>query len=148
MKIKGKLGDIRLLVSVLLFSGMQLFAQAEADLPLPAGAFASHRTTRPHADVFLISDRTFLMKDIEQIAMSQSFKSQSAPTIARLYGLVEPSCSSSIFSVGVATSFFSDRCPVVDCPAPPPGCFYQGPPDTGPNGCPINCGTLVCGPEQ
>lgn len=38
-------------------------------------------------------------------------------------------------------------CPIVDCAAPPPGCFYQGPPTTDSRGCAIDCGTLVCDPN-
>jgi hypothetical protein len=150
MRIKGKLSYIRLLVPVLLFAGVQIFAQAAADSRMPVADPASHKTTRPDAGVLLISDRTFLMKSIEGMAMDQSFKSQSAGTVASPISLHESaatSCSSSIFSGGVAKSFFLGGCPRIDCAAPPPGCFYQGPPDTGPNGCPINCGHLVCGPE-
>jgi hypothetical protein len=150
MRIKGKLSYIRLLVPVLLFTGVQVFAQAAADSRMPVAGPASHKTTKPDAGVLLISDRTFLMKSIEGIAMNQSFKSQSAGTVARPISQYESAgrgCSSRIFSVGIAKSFSSGRCPIIDCAAPPPGCFYQGPPDTGPNGCPINCGHLVCGPE-
>jgi hypothetical protein len=150
MRIKGKLSYIRLLVPVLLFAGVQIFAQAAADSRMPVAGPASHKTMKPQADVLLISDRTFLMKSIQGIAMNQSFKSQSADTVARplsLYESAGPGCSSSSFSVGVAKSFSSVRCPRIDCAAPPPGCFYQGPPDTGANGCPIDCGHLVCGPE-
>jgi hypothetical protein len=150
MTIKGKLGYIRLLVPVLLFAGVQVFAQAAADSRMPMAGPASHKIARPDADVLLISDRTFIMKSIEGIAMNQGFKSQSAGTVARpisLYDSAGPSCSSSIFSVGVAKPFFLGKCPIVDCAQPPPGCSYQGPPDRGPNGCPINCGHLVCGPE-
>ncbi len=150
MKIKGKLSYIRLFVPVLLFAGVPIFAQATADSRMPASS-ASHKMTGPNADVLLISDRTFLMKSIAGITANQSFKSQSADTIARpisLYELAGPGCSSRIFSFGAAKSLSSGRCPIIDCAAPPPGCFYQGPPDTGPNGCPINCGHLVCGPES
>ena len=146
MRIKGKLSYMCLLVPVLLFTGVQIFAQAAADTSMPMTGPASHNTTTSHADVFLISDRTFLMKGIEGIAMNQSFKSQSADTVARPISLYESAvsgCSSSILSVGVAKSF----CSPIDCAAPPPGCFYQKPP-TGPNGCPTGCGTLVCGPEM
>jgi hypothetical protein len=59
----------------------------------------------------------------------------------------KPGCSSNIFSLKAAKSSISTRCPIIDCAAPPPGCFYQGPPDLGPNGCPIDCGHLVCGPD-
>ena len=148
MRIKGKLSYMCLLVPVLLFTGVQIFAQAAADSSMPMTGPASHNTTTSHADVFLISDRTFIMKSIEG-TMNQSFKSQSAGTVARPISLYESSgvgCSSSIFSLGFAKSA-PGGCPVVDCAAPPPGCFYQGPPATGPNGCPTNCGTLVCGPE-
>jgi len=146
MRTKGKLSYIRLLVPVLLFAGVQIFAQTAADSRMPAPRPASHKTTTPDAGVFLISDRTFLMKSIEEIAMNQS---QSAGTVARpipLYESAEPSCSSSVFSVEGAKSLSSGSCPRILCAAPPPGCFYQGPPDKGPNGCPINCGHLVCGP--
>jgi hypothetical protein len=137
MRIEGKLSYIRLLVPVLLFAGVQLFAQAAADSKMQVAGSASHNTMKPHADVLLISDRTILMKSIEEIIMNQRFKSQS----------VGAGCSSSVSSVGVAKSISSDRCPIIDCPAPPPGCSY-GPPDTGANGCPINCGQLVCGSEN
>jgi hypothetical protein len=149
MRIKGNLSYIRLLVPVLLFTGVQMFAQAAADSKMPVAGPAAHKTTRPHASVLLISDRTFIMKSIQGIAMNQSSKSQSAGTVARpilQYESSRPGCASSIFSVGVAKPS-SGECPEVDCPAPPPGCYYEGPPDTAPNGCPINCGHLVCGPE-
>ena len=151
MRIKGKLRYVRLLVPVLLFAGAQIFAQSAADSRIPAAGPASHKTMRPHAGVLLISDRTFLMKSIQGMAMNQSFKSQSAAgTVIRplsLHESAEPGCSSRTLSVGVAKSLAPGRCPQPECAAPPPGCFYQGPPDTGPNGCPINCGQLVCGPE-
>jgi hypothetical protein len=149
MRIQGKLSYTRLLVPVLLFSGVQMFAQATADSRMPAPGPASHKTTRLHGDVFLISDRTFLMKSIAEIAINQSFKSQAAGTVARpisLHESAEPSCSSSIFSVGVAASFSSGSCAKIECAAPPPGCFYQKPP-LDQNGCPTGCGQLVCGPE-
>src|SRR5262245_8220958 len=113
MRIRGKLSSVRLPVPVLLFAGVQMFAQAAANGRMPAPDPASLNTARPHADVPLISDRTFLMKSIEG-AMNQSFKSSG--------------CASSTFSVGVAGPGFPE-CPVIDCPAPPPGCSY-GPPDT------------------
>jgi|SRR6476620_2352283 len=144
MRIKGTLSYTRLLVPFLLFAGVQIFAQAAADSRMPAHGPASHKTA-PRADVFVISDRTFLMKSIAEIAMSQSFKSQSG-IVARpisLHESAQPSCASSIFSVGVAASFF---CTKIECPAPPPGCFYQKPP-LDQNGCPTGCGQLVCGPE-
>ena len=131
MRIRGKLSYIRLLVPVLLFAGAQLFAQTAADSTMAMAGPASHKMTSPHADVLLISHRTFLMKSIEAIAVNES---------------AEPGCSSGIFSDGVAKSFLLGGCPRIDCAAPPPGCFYQGPPDRGPNGCPIDCGQLVCGP--
>ena len=131
MRIKEKLSYIRLLVPILLFAGVQIFAQAAANSSMPMAGPASHNTTTLHADVLVISDRTYIMKSIEEIG-----------TVAG------SGCSSRIFSAGVAKSSFSGRCPQIDCAAPPPGCFYHGPPDTGPNGCPINCGTLVCGPEM
>lgn len=131
MKIRGKLSYIRLLVPVLLFAGVQMFAQPAADSRMVADP-ASHKVaTAPDADMPLISDRTFIMKSIEAIAMSQSF----GPA---------PDCSSSIPSGGAAKASFLGGCPIPDCAAPPPGCFYQGPPDKGPNGCPIDCGHLVC----
>jgi hypothetical protein len=126
--MKGKLSYIRLFVPFLLFAGVQVFAQAAADNGMPEAGPASHQMMRPHADVVLISDRTFLMKSIEGIAMKTG-------------------CASSLSSSGTAKSFISGGCPIVDCAAPPPGCYYQGPADTGPNGCPINCGHLVCGSE-
>jgi hypothetical protein len=148
--IEMRISYLRLLVPVLLFAGVQIFAQAAADSRMLVAGPASHKPAKPHAGVLLISDRTFLMKSIEGIAISQSFKSQSAGTVARpisLYESAGPGCSTGIFSLGAAKSFFSGRCPIVECAAPPPGCFYQGPPDLGPNGCPIDCGHLVCGPE-
>jgi hypothetical protein len=136
MRIKGKLSYIRLLVSVLLLAGVQAFAQAAMDSRMPAPGPASHKTTKPNADVFVISDRTSLMKSIEEIMMDQGFQSQSA-------GM---SCSASIFSVGLVESFSSGSCAFIDCAAPPPGCSYQNPPRDK-NGCLTGCGTLVCGPE-
>ena len=146
MRTNGRLSCIRLLVPILLFAGVQMFAQAAADSRMPAPGPASHKTTRLHGDVFLISDRTFLMKSIAEIAINQSFKSQAAGTVARpisLHESAEPSCSSNASSVGVAASF----CGRIDCAAPPPGCFYQKPP-LDQNGCPTGCGTLVCGPIE
>lgn len=131
MRIKS---CMQLLVPVLLFAGVQLFAQGAAESRTPAASPALHSMMGRHADVVLISDRAFLMKSIQEITMDQSFESQSG-------------CSSSM-PVGAAKSSFSGGgCPVVDCAAPPPGCSYQGPPDLGPNGCPINCGHLVCGSD-
>ena len=132
---KGKMSYIRLLAPVLLFAGVQMFAQATADSRMPVGGSASHKMTRSHADPLLISDRAFLMKSIEE-AMPQRFE---APAGA--------GCNSNILSVGAVKPVSSDRCPIIDCPAPPPGCSY-GPPDTGANGCPISCGPLVCGSEN
>ena len=85
MRTKGKLSYIRLLVPVLLFAGVQMFAQAAADSRIPASGPASHQMTRPHADVFVISDRNFLMKSIQEI----------------LYESARPSCSSSTVSLGM-----------------------------------------------
>jgi hypothetical protein len=135
MRTNGKLIYIRLLVPVLLFAGVQAFAQAASDSRMPAPGPASHKTT-PDAGLFVISDRTFLMKSIQEIMKDQGFKSQSA-------GM---SCSASIFSVRLAESFFSGSCAFIDCAAPPPGCSYQNPPRDK-NGCLTGCGTLVCGPE-
>ena len=132
MRTKGKLSYIRLLVPVLLFAGAQMFAQPAADSRMAADKPASHAaTTASDAGMPLISDRTFITKSIAAIAMNQNFESA---------GL---GCSSSSPSAGVTkASFFG--CPIPDCAAPPPGCNYQGPPDRGPNGCPIDCGHLVC----
>jgi len=127
MRTKGKLSYIRLLVPILLFAGVQMFAQATADSRMPASGPASHQMTKPYAGVFVISDRNFLMKSIKEI----------------LHESAEPSCSSSSSSIGVAASF----CGRIDCAAPPPGCFYQKPP-VDQNGCPTGCGTLVCGPIE
>ena len=129
MRISGKLSYIRLLVPILLFAGVQMFAQAAADSRMLASGPASHKMTSPHAGVFVISDRNFLMKSIEGI----------------LYESGRPSCSSSASSVEVAKSSFSGGCGRIDCAAPPPGCSYQKPP-LDQNGCPTGCGTLVCGP--
>jgi hypothetical protein len=131
MRNKRKLSYTRLVVPVLLFAGVQIFAQAAVDSRMQVAGSASQKMMKPHADVVLISDRTFLMNDIKEIMMSQKFKSQS----------VGIGCSSSISAVP------SDSCPVIDCPAPPPGCSY-GPPETNANGCPISCGQLVCGSEN
>lgn len=131
MRTKGKLSYIRLLVPVLLFAGVQMFAQAAADSRMLASGPASHQITSPLADVFVISDRNSLMKSIDGI-LNESAK---------------PSCSSSTSSVGIEASFFSGGCGKIDCAPPPPGCFYQKPP-VDQNGCPTGCGTLVCGPIQ
>ena len=131
MRTKGKLSYIRLLVPVLLFAGVQMFAQAAADHSTPAPGPASQQTTKPYAGVFVISDRNFLMKSIEAI----------------LYESGRPSCSSSASSVGTAKASFTGGCGKIDCPPPPDGCFYQKPP-LDQNGCPTGCGTLVCGPIQ
>jgi hypothetical protein len=128
MRIR-RLSSIRLLVPVLLFAGVQMFAQAAADSRMPAPGPASQQATSPHAGVFVISDRNFLMKSIQGI-LSESAR---------------PSCSSRTSSVGIAASFFSGSCAFIDCAAPPPGCSYQNPPRNK-DGCPTGCGTLVCGP--
>jgi len=117
MRIKEKL--IYILVPVLLFAGVQIFALGTADSTMPATSTASPKTegiefqatAKPHAGMPLISDRTSILK-----------------------------------SIGVK-NFRSGGCPIIDCAAPPPGCFYQGPPATDQRGCPINCGTLVCDPN-
>jgi hypothetical protein len=127
MRTNGRLSCIRLLVPILLFAGVQMFAQAAADSRMPASGPASHQITKAHDGVFVISDRNFLMKSIQEI----------------LHESAEPSCSSNASSVGVAASF----CGRIDCAAPPPGCFYQKPP-LDQNGCPTGCGTLVCGPIE
>src|SRR5262249_20783855 len=132
MRMKEKLTSIWLLVPFLLLAAAQVFAQAAADSRTPADSLASQKTTRPDAGVLLISDRTFVMKSIEG-TMNQGFKS--------------PGCSSSAFPVGDAKLNLLGGCVKPECAQPPPGCFY-GPPDRGPNGCPINCGPLICGPEQ
>jgi hypothetical protein len=142
MRTKGKLSYIRLLVPVLLFAGVQLFALTPTDNGMPVAGPASHQTARPHAGVLLISDRTFLMKSFEGMVRNQGLKSQSAGTES-----AAPGCTS-ISSLGAAKSSLKGECPIVDCAAPPPGCFYQGPPNLGPNGCPVDCGTLVCGPDS
>ncbi len=136
MSIKGKLSYIGLLVPVLLFAGVKIFAQTAADGRMPLAGPASLKMTRPHADV-LISDRTFIMKSIGGIATSQRFKSQSAAT----------GCSFSAISDGRGKSF-PGPCPIVDCAAPPPGCHYEGPVSTDQNGCALDCGHLVCGPDD
>lgn len=122
MRIEGKLSCIRLLVALVLLAGVQMFAMAGADNSTTA-APASHNVTKADAGVVVISDRLSFMKSIAGAA----------------------GCSSNARSI--ATFSTPKGCPQVDCAAPPPGCFYQGPPATGANGCPINCGTLVCGPE-
>ena len=136
MRIKEDLSYIGLLVLVVLLGSTKIFAQAASDR-IPLAISASHKAIKPHADGLLISDRTFLLQSIEELERHQGFKSQS----------LSMGCSSSISSVGVAESISSDRCPIIDCPAPPPGCSY-GPPDTDANGCAINCGQLVCGSEN
>ena len=135
MRIKGKLSHIRLLVLVLLFAGVPKFAQAAADSNMPAAGPASHKTTSANAGAFVISDRTFLMKSIAEVAMNRDFSSQSAGNCS--------SSASSIIGVGKSLSF----CSRIDCAAPPPGCYY-GPPDTDAHGCAIDCGQLICGPPQ
>ena len=127
MRTKGKLSYIRLLIPVLLFAGVQMFAQAAADSGTPASG--PNQMTSPHADVFVISDRNFLMKSIAKI----------------LHESGRPSCSSSTGSVGFA-EFFLGSCAFIDCAAPPPGCFYQNP-TRDHNGCLTGCGTLVCDPN-
>lgn len=126
MKSKGKLSYIRLLVPLLFFAGVQMFAQAAADSRTPASGPASQQMTKPYAGVFVISDRNFLMKSIQEI----------------LHESAESSCSANTSSVGVAASF----CVIIDCAAPPPGCTYQNPPRDK-NGCLTGCGTLVCDPN-
>ena len=125
MRTKGKLSYIRLLVPILLFAGVQMFAQAAADSRTPASGPDSQQMTKPYAGVFVISDRNFLMKSIQKILRE-----------------AEPSCSSNTSSVPVAASF----CGGIDCAAPPPGCTYQNP-TRDKNGCLTSCGTLVCDPN-
>jgi hypothetical protein len=127
MRTKGKLSYIRLLVPLLLFAGVQMFAQAAADSRTPASGPASPQMTKPYAGVFVISDRNFLVKSIQKILRESA----------------ESSCSSNASSGGAAASF----CGQIDCAAPPPGCSYQKPP-LDKNGCPTGCGTLVCGPIE
>jgi hypothetical protein len=131
MRMKEKLTSIRLLVPFLLLAAAQVFAQATASDRMPAADPVSVNTTQTQSDVVLISDRTFLMKSIEGTT-DQSVKS--------------PGCSSS-FASETAKLTLIGRCVKPECAQPPPGCFY-GPPDRDQNGCPINCGPLVCGPEQ
>ena len=126
MRTKVKLSHIRLLVPILLFAGVQMFAQAAADSGTPASGPASQQMTKPYAGVFVISDRNFLMKSIQKILRESA----------------EPSCSSNASSVPVAASF----CGGIDCAAPPPGCTYQNP-TRDKNGCLTSCGTLVCDPN-
>jgi hypothetical protein len=125
MRTKGKLSCIRLLVPILLFAGVQMFAQAAADSRMPASP-ASHQITKPHDGVFVISDRNFLVKSIQKILRESA----------------EPSCSAKASSVAVEASF----CAFIDCAAPPPGCSYQKP-TVDKNGCLTSCGTLVCDPN-
>ena len=134
MKVKGRLSYIRLLVPCLLFAGAQTFAQTAADSRMPTAGPAAHQMT-PFAGVLLISDRTFIMKSIEKIAMEQSLDSQPAGAVAH------PSAS----SIGGARSFVRGGCTFIDCAAPPPGCSYQDP-TFDKNGCLTSCGHLVCGP--
>ena len=126
MNTNGRLSYIRLFVPLVLFAGVQMFAQAAADSKTPASGPASPQMTKPYAGVFVISDRNFLMKSIQKI----------------LHESAEPSCSSNSSSVPVAASF----CGQIDCAAPPPGCTYQNPPRDK-NGCLTGCGTLVCDPN-
>lgn len=114
-----------MLVPILLFAGAQMFALAAADSTMPAPGPASQQATEPHAGVFVISDRNFLMKSIEGI----------------LHDSGRPSCSSNTSLVEGAKSF----CAQIDCAAPPPGCSYQNP-TRDKNGCLTSCGTLVCDP--
>lgn len=129
MKIQGKLSFVLLLVPVLLFAGAQVFALTAApDSTIPAAVAAAHKTTSHAVEAPLISDQTLvMMKSIAGVAMSPS---ESA----------KPGCAARAAS---AKSFIRG-CPIPECAAPPPGCFYQGPPELGANGCPVNCGTLVC----
>ena len=130
MRVKERLASIGLLVPFLLLAAAQIFAQAAASGRTPEPV--SVNTTRPQADVVLISDRILVMKSIEGMT-NQSLKS--------------PGCSSSLFPAEAAKLTLIGRCVKPECAQPPPGCFY-GPPDRDQNGCPINCGPLVCGPEQ
>jgi len=126
MRSKGKLSYLRLLVPILLFAGVQMFAQAAADSRTPEPGPASQQMTKPYAGVFVISDRNFLVKSIQKILRESA----------------EPSCSAKASSVAVAASF----CAFIDCAAPPPGCSYQKP-TVDKNGCLTSCGTLVCDPN-
>jgi len=126
MNTKGKLSYIRLLVPLLLFASVQMFAQAAADSRTPAAGPASQQMTKPYAGVFVISDRNFLVKSIQKILRESA----------------ESSCSSNTSSVPVAASF----CGKIDCAAPPPGCSYQNP-TFDKSGCLTSCGTLVCDPN-
>jgi len=128
MRIKGKLSHIRLFVLVLLFAGVPILVQA-ADNRMPAAGPASHKTTSSDAGAFVISDRTFLMKSIAEVAP----RSAGA------------NCTSGVSPIGVGKSL--SFCSRIDCAAPPPGCYY-GKPDTDQNGCAIDCGQLICGPPQ
>lgn len=135
MRTKGKLSFTLLLVPVLLFVGMQVFAQTTANNGTPVTGPASHKAAAPDAGMLLISDRASLMKSIRGMAMKHSVQSA-------------PGCSSSVLSAPGTKASHPVLCPIVDCAAPPPGCFYQGPADTDANGCAIDCGHLVCGSDS
>jgi len=120
MRIKKELSYILLLVPVMLFAGVQILAQA-ADSRMPVAGTASHKAA-----------------GIEFTAVMRPHAD----------ALVISDRASIMKSIGIAKSNFrGGGCPIVDCAAPPPGCFYQGPPATDARGCPINCGTLVCDPN-
>lgn len=115
---RAKLSYILVLIPVLLFAGAQIFALAAVDSSMPVANTASHKA--------------------EGIELTAVTKSHADVVISDRVSILK--------SIGVR-NFRTGGCPIPDCAAPPPGCFYQGPPATGPNGCPINCGTLVCDPN-
>ena len=115
---RAKSSYIPLLIPVLLFAGAQIFALAAVDNSMPVAASVSHKA--------------------EGMELTAATKSHAVVVISDRASIMK--------SLKVA-SFRLPGCPVVDCAAPPPGCFYQGPPHTDSRGCPIDCGTLVCDPN-
>ena len=117
MRTKEKLSYILLLVPVMLFAGVQILAQT-ADSRMPVAGTASHKA--------------------EGIELKTAMKPHTDAFLISDRTFI-------MKSIGVAKSNFRVAgCPIVECAAPPPGCFYQGPPATDQRGCPIDCGTLVC----
>ena len=115
---RAKSSYILLLVPVLLFAGAQIFALAAVDSSMPVASTVSHKA--------------------EGIELTAATKPQADMVISDRASIMK--------SIG-ARNFRPAGCAIPDCAAPPPGCFYQGPPATDSRGCPINCGTLVCDPN-
>ncbi|HLJ88314.1 MAG TPA: hypothetical protein VKZ53_15955 [Candidatus Angelobacter sp.] len=131
MRIKVKLNYLHLLVPVLLLAGVQMFAQVVADNGKATAGPAVYKATTSNTEVPQTSDRLSIRKSVEALALGLS---SDDPT------------SNSVLSGEAAKGSLVNHCPIPECAAPPPGCSYQGPPTLGSNGCPTNCGTLVCNP--